>query len=66
MARRHQHSEEFEHYRRTLRCPNGHRHALTNFDSQRIFNYAWSREGKLAMARGTDSSDVILISSEKQ
>ena len=29
MARRHQHSEEFEHYRRTLRCPNGHRHALT-------------------------------------
>lgn len=44
----------------------GRRHALTTFDSQRIFNYAWSREGKLAMARGTDSSDVILISSKKQ
>jgi hypothetical protein len=29
MARRQQHSKEFEHYRRTLRCPNGHRHALT-------------------------------------
>lgn len=27
--RRHQRSPEFEHYRRTLQCPNGHRHALT-------------------------------------
>jgi hypothetical protein len=27
--RRHQISSEFEHYRRTLQCPNGHRHALT-------------------------------------
>jgi eukaryotic-like serine/threonine-protein kinase len=44
----------------------GRRHALTNFDSQRIFNYAWSKDGKLAMSRGSDSSDVILISSEKQ
>ena len=44
----------------------GHRHALTNFDSQRIFSYAWSKDGKLAMSRGSDSSDVILISSEKQ
>ncbi len=42
------------------------RHALTNFDSQRIFSYAWSKDGKLAMSRGSDSSDVILISSEKQ
>jgi eukaryotic-like serine/threonine-protein kinase len=44
----------------------GKRHALTNFDSQRIFSYAWSKDGKLAMSRGTDSSDVILISNEKQ
>ena len=44
----------------------GRRHALTNFDSQRIFSYAWSKDGKLAMSRGTDSSDVILITSEKQ
>jgi Tol biopolymer transport system component len=44
----------------------GRRHALTNFESQRIFSYAWSKDGKLAMSRGTDSSDVILISSEKQ
>jgi hypothetical protein len=29
MARRQQHSAEFEHYRRTLQCPSGHRHALT-------------------------------------
>lgn len=27
--RRRQRSPEFEHYRRTLQCPNGHRHALT-------------------------------------
>jgi hypothetical protein len=27
--RRLQRSREFEHYRRTLQCPNGHRHALT-------------------------------------
>jgi hypothetical protein len=26
---RRQRSREFEHYRRTLQCPNGHRHALT-------------------------------------
>ena len=44
----------------------GRRHALTNFDSQRIFNYAWSKSGKLAVSRGDDSSDVILITSEKQ
>ncbi len=44
----------------------GHRRALTNFNSQFIYNYAWSRDGKLALSRGTDSSDVILISNEKQ
>ena len=27
--RRAQHSKEFEHYRRTMRCPNGHRYALS-------------------------------------
>src|SRR5690348_9757479 len=26
---RRQRSREFEHYRKTLQCPNGHRHALT-------------------------------------
>jgi TolB protein len=36
---------------------------LTNFKSDRIFNFAWSRDGKqLALARGVANSDVVLIS----
>jgi TolB protein len=36
---------------------------ITNFKSDRIFFFAWSRDGKqLALARGTISSDVVLIS----
>jgi serine/threonine protein kinase/Tol biopolymer transport system component len=36
---------------------------ITNFPSGLIFDFAWSRDGKqLAMARGSQSSDVILIS----
>ena len=36
---------------------------ITNFKSDRIFSFAWSRDGKqLALARGSTSSDVILIS----
>lgn len=36
---------------------------LTNFNSDRIFNYAWSRDGKqLLCSRGTVNSDVVLIS----
>ena len=36
---------------------------LTNFKSGRIFNFAWSRDGKwLALARGSITSDVVLIS----
>jgi eukaryotic-like serine/threonine-protein kinase len=34
---------------------------LTHFSSGRIFSFAWSAKGELAMARGTDSSDVVLI-----
>lgn len=35
---------------------------LTNFRTDQIFNYAWSRDGKqLAMARGSIASDVVLI-----
>src|SRR2546423_9568618 len=35
---------------------------LTNFKSDLIFNYAWSRDGKkLAVARGSKTSDVVLI-----
>ena len=37
---------------------------LTDFKSDRIFSFAWSRDGKqLALARGTLTNDVILISS---
>jgi len=36
---------------------------ITNFKSERIYSFDWSRDGKdLAVARGTTSRDVILIS----
>ncbi len=36
---------------------------LTNFASDRISNFAWSRDGKqLLLIRGDVTSDVILIS----
>ena len=36
---------------------------ITKFESGQIFDFDWSRNGKqLALTRGTDSSDVILIS----
>jgi hypothetical protein len=36
---------------------------LTDFKSDRIFSFGWSRDGKqLALARGTLTNDVILIS----
>ena len=39
---------------------------LTNFDTDRIFRFAWSRDGKqLAMTRGNVSRDVVLISNFK-
>ncbi len=35
---------------------------LTHFTSDRIFSFAWSRDGRqLAVSRGTRSSDVVLI-----
>lgn len=35
---------------------------LTNFKTDRIFNFAWSRDGKrLALAHGWVSSDVALV-----
>jgi Tol biopolymer transport system component len=37
----------------------------TAFTSDEIFRHSWSRDGKwLAMARGTASADVVLISSD--
>ncbi len=36
---------------------------LTNWKSDRIFNFAWSRDGKqLALSRGVVTNDVVLIS----
>jgi Tol biopolymer transport system component len=34
---------------------------LTNFDSERIFFFAWSRNGQLALSRGVETRDVILL-----
>lgn len=40
---------------------------LTNFASERIFNFDFSRDGKqIAMSRGTQTSDVVLISDFKK
>jgi Tol biopolymer transport system component len=36
---------------------------ITNFTSGLIFSFCWSRDGKqLALARGSLSSDIVLIS----
>jgi serine/threonine protein kinase/Tol biopolymer transport system component len=36
---------------------------ITTFDSEQIFDFDWSRDGRqLALTRGSESSDVILIS----
>jgi len=36
---------------------------LTDFKSDRIFDFSWSRDGKqLALFRGVVNSDVVLIS----
>jgi Tol biopolymer transport system component len=39
---------------------------ITNFESGLIFDFDWSRDGKqLALTRGSESSDVILISNSR-
>jgi Tol biopolymer transport system component len=39
---------------------------LTNFASERIFSFDFSRDGKqVALSRGTQTSDVVLISNFK-
>jgi hypothetical protein len=32
-------------------------------DAQQVFNGAWSRDGWLALSRGSQKSDVVLIAS---
>lgn len=40
---------------------------LTNWKSDRIFNFAWSRDGRqLALARGVITNDVVLISDARK
>jgi eukaryotic-like serine/threonine-protein kinase len=36
---------------------------LTNFDTEQIYNFAFSSDGRLAVTRGHESSDVVLIQS---
>jgi serine/threonine protein kinase len=39
---------------------------ITNFETDRIFSYGWSRDGRqLALSRGAISNDVVLISNFK-
>ena len=35
--------------------------AVTHFTSDRIFYFDWSRDGRLALSRGTVPFDVVLI-----
>jgi Tol biopolymer transport system component len=34
---------------------------VTHFTSDRIFWYDWSRDGRLALSRGTEPTDAVLI-----
>jgi len=36
---------------------------ITNFDYNLIFNFAISTDGRLALSRGNEKNDVVLISS---
>ena len=35
--------------------------AVTHFTSDKIFDFDWSRDGRLALSRGTDTTDAVLI-----
>ena len=35
--------------------------AITHFASDKLFNFQWSRDGRLALARGTETTDAVLI-----
>ena len=56
-------SQTFGSYRLTRTAP---AHRVTHFTDGTIRSFAWSRDGKqLAVARGTQTSDVVLISGFK-
>jgi Tol biopolymer transport system component len=47
----------------SLPIDGGARRQLTDFKSDRIYNYIWSRDGsQLICVRGVDVSDAVLIS----
>ncbi len=35
--------------------------AVTHFTSDKIFDFDWSHDGRLALSRGTDTTDAVLI-----
>jgi hypothetical protein len=39
---------------------------MTNFKTDQIFSFAWSRENKLVISHGSATSDVVLIRNIKQ
>jgi Tol biopolymer transport system component len=39
--------------------------AVTHFTSDKIFRFDWSRDGRLALSRGTDTTDAVLIKNYK-
>ncbi len=45
----------------SLSLNDGNRRQLTNFQSDQIFAFDWSRDGQLAAARGTITTDVVMI-----
>jgi hypothetical protein len=42
--------------------PSGAPRQLLDLDGDRIFNFGWSRDGKLAVAHGPVPTDVVLLS----
>jgi Tol biopolymer transport system component len=49
-----------------LTIESGESKQVTNFNSDRVFYFDWSRDGKqLAIARGRVNEDVVLISDLK-
>jgi Tol biopolymer transport system component len=40
---------------------NGKPRQVTDFKSEQIYNFAWSQKGDLAVSRGTQSSDAVMI-----
>jgi hypothetical protein len=39
---------------------------LTHFASGRIFNFQWSRQGRIVLSRGSETMDAVLLSNFRQ